>query len=95
MASNRFDVIFSPNARAFYNSLDALGQAEVTRIIALITLDPWIDGVTKFEYVSQVVVLTAYDDGDWVILYRILDDRVIQLWAIERADPERRRRRRY
>ena len=96
MANELYDIQWGPGARAFLNSLGALDQAEITRIVTLLRADPWTDGSTKFQFVSQVVVLNVYDDGEWVVVYCIRDeDRLIQIWGVERSDPERRRRFRY
>jgi hypothetical protein len=63
--------------------------------LADICLDPFVDGVRKFLFSAEVLVFTVYDDSRWVILFRLINDAVVQVYAIERADPERRQRRRY
>jgi hypothetical protein len=81
-------------AQAFYRGLSDAERAEIDRLIAILRLDPKIDGLYKFEIQLQPVVGTIYDNGSWVITYRIVDNYVIEIWGIERADPGRRRRRR-
>lgn len=64
-------------------------------ILDAICHDPYIDGVRKFLFPPQVLILTVYDDGRWAIVYRLLENLVIQVLGIEYADPLRRLRRRY
>ena len=82
-------------AEDFFLSLDEADRAEVRRIIGILRIDPYIDGVYKLPFPAQVVVLTVYDNGSWVVLYRFLDNETIQIWAIQRGDPAWRARRGY
>lgn len=95
MANGDFDLLVRGEARRFYESLTGTEKEEVERILALLQSDPWVDSVTKFVMAAQVVVLTVYDDGRWVVVYRFLNNVVLHIWGIERADPARRQRRRY
>lgn len=78
----------------FFKALNETDQAAVDRLVGLIRLDPKIDGVHKFMFASEVVIFTVYDNGSWTIIYRI-DGTDIQIWGIERSDPERRSSRAY
>ena len=95
MASPNFDLLIRGEARRFYESLSGTEKEEVENILALLQSDPWVDSVTKFVMPAQVVVLTVYDDRRWVVVYRFLNNLVLHIWAIERADAGRRQRRRY
>ena len=59
MANELFEVHWPPRVEAFVDSLGVIGQAEITRIVTLLRADPWVDGITKFQFVSQVVVLNV------------------------------------
>ncbi len=95
MQDRVFDYVLLPEPRRFLFGLDPDERAEIDRRIEFLCADPYADGVRKFVFPSQVLILTVYDDGDWVIVYRLLENFVIQILGIERADPARRRRRRY
>lgn len=79
MQSGSFDVLIPADAKRFYEGLDEADQAEIDRLIGLLQSDPWVDDIHKFVYPSEVVVLTVYDDGRWVILYRLLENHIIHI----------------
>ncbi len=68
MASDDFEIGWRPPASAEFRRLPPIDQAEITRIVTLLGMDPWVDSVAKFQFVSRVVILNVYDDGEWVVV---------------------------
>ena len=88
------DFIFRSLGRPHYEALVENDQAEVDRLVALLLADPTPDGRTKFGFPSQVVIRSVYDDDTWTIVYSVRG-HVLEIWAIQRSDPEWRKRRGY
>jgi hypothetical protein len=88
VAEFRFNFVFLETAREDYLALSEANQATIDGLIDLIRVDPWIDPANhKYRFPTTVFDLIAYDDGVWPVMYHILDDSVVELWAVERADP--------
>jgi hypothetical protein len=59
-------------------------QAEVDRIITLLELNPWSDDISKFTAVLERWAAGVYDDGRWEVIYRVVDDRFIEVVGMTR-----------
>ncbi len=57
----------------------------IKRAIRFLELDPWIDGVRKFDLLVPPIVLLVYDDGRWRISYRVVDNHFVEIYAINRV----------
>ncbi|MGE0545285.1 MAG: hypothetical protein AB7R89_34430 [Dehalococcoidia bacterium] len=79
-----FEAILLGQSRAQRSALSAVERDEVDRLIGLIELDPWIDGVHKFSMVFEPIVLTVYDNRLWQIAYRVVDNRFVETYGIRR-----------
>src|SRR3712207_5225136 len=79
MPDRLFSVRVLRPAEDFYVSLTAEEQAEVRRLIDILRIDPYIDGVHKFHYPSEIVVLTVYDSGTWAIVYRLAGNTELEV----------------
>lgn len=83
-----FEAVFLPRARAVYAALSADDRAAVDRITRLIESDLWADGETKFTSLLDRWAAGVYDDGRWEVVYRILNDRSIEVVGISRITGE-------
>jgi hypothetical protein len=79
-----FETVLLPEARAARDALSHAERADVDRVLRLLELNPWADGVTRFTLVLGGVGMGVYDDERWEIVYRILDDRFIEVVGISR-----------
>ena len=82
MPNGLFEVETFPTVLALANELAADDEAGLGRIVTLVRLNPWPDGVLKFSVrmgrdpdpaLTEVVV---YNDGEWTVIYRILGGRI-------------------
>ena len=80
-----FEAILLPAARAAYDRLSGDEQADVDRIIRLLELNPWADDTTKFTTTIGRRTAGVYDDDRWELVYRIVDDRFIEVLGISRV----------
>lgn len=83
-----FEAVILPPAQAYRATLDERDRAEVDRLIVLIELDPYIDGVHKFLFQINDRIVTIYDNGTWRIGYHSVDNRFVEIYSIKRIDPE-------
>lgn len=79
-----FAAIFVTEARAVYDQLSGDDQAEVDGIIRLLELNPWADDTTKFTTVIGRWAVGVYDDNRWEVVYRVVDDRFIEVIGFTR-----------
>ncbi|MGH2584883.1 MAG: hypothetical protein ACRDJE_08220 [Dehalococcoidia bacterium] len=77
-----FEAILLPEARAARDLLNDEDRIEVNSIIQILELNPWTDDITKFTVVINDVGLGVYDDGRWEVVYRVVDDRFIEVIGI-------------
>lgn len=82
-----FEAVYRGRFRGQFNVLSELEQAEVERLIRLIEIDPQIDNVHKADILVPPLVLRVYDNGIWRIVYRVVDDRFVELYAVTRIWP--------
>lgn len=80
-----FEAVILEPARSYRLQLDEDDRAEVDRLIALIELDPRIDGVHKFIIAIEHIHFTVYNNGTWQIAYSIVDSATIAIRAIARV----------
>ena len=80
-----FEAVFVPSVRAIYDRLSAIDQAEINAIIRLIEADPWPDGATKYAVTIGPQAGGAYADGRWEVVYRVVDDRFVEVIGISRV----------
>jgi hypothetical protein len=78
VVSGLFDVRSAPAILALADQLSADDEAELGRIVVLIRLNPWPDGIVKFAFRLGNADLVIYNDGEWNAIYRIAD-RTLQL----------------
>jgi hypothetical protein len=79
-----FEAVLKGQSRAQRAALNPEDRAEVDRLIGLIELDPWLDGVHKFQIVVEPFIMNAYDNRIWQIVYRIADNAFIEVYGIRR-----------
>jgi hypothetical protein len=73
-----FEVASSPNIVTLADQLSPADEAELGRIVTLLRLNPWPDGVLKFSLHLDEVEVIVYNDGAWNVIYRIVS-RTLQL----------------
>ena len=79
-----FEAVFAPRARSHYDGLSADEQAQIDEIVHLLESDPWADEETKVVGNMGRWAAGVYDDGRWEVVYRVLDDRFIEIVGISR-----------
>ena len=89
MQDRLFDVMFLAPAADYVTGLPEADQAEVRRLVSILRLNPFIDGIYKFPFPGGGLVLTVYDNGSWHVIYRFLNEITIQIWSIHRTDSTR------
>jgi hypothetical protein len=80
-----FEFVLLGRARAQYEALDPDERADADRVIRLLEMNPWIDGVIKAEILVAPLVLSAFNDGRWRMIYRVVNGRFIEIFAITRV----------
>ena len=70
MANGLFEVESSPNILALTDQLSAADEAELGRIVTLVRLNPWPDGVLKFSLRLDGEDVIVYSDGEWNAMCR-------------------------
>ena len=75
--------IFVGSARREYEALSPTDQSEINAVTRLLELDPWVDNVRKTNLSTPSITLILYEDERWRLLYRVVDERFIEEWAIE------------
>lgn len=78
-----FEAVFRGAARASRNDLSIEDRAQVDHLIRLIELTPYIDGVFKAPFVVAPLVLVAFENGSWRIVYRIVES-FVEIYSIRR-----------
>jgi hypothetical protein len=81
-----FEAILADEARAAYDGLTDEDRTEVDRIIRLLEINPWTDDATKFATYIGRWAAGVYDDDRWEVVYRIVDDRFIDVIGISRIE---------
>ena len=82
MPNGLFEVETFPTVLALANELAADDEAGLGRIVTLVRLNPWPDGVLKFSFrmgsdpAPALDELVVYNDGEWTIIYRIVRRRI-------------------
>lgn len=79
-----FESIFLDKARTFYERLPESEQQDIDRILHALELDPSGDTETTNLIALGAVGFGVYDDGRWEIVFRVLDDRFIEVAGISR-----------
>lgn len=80
MANILYEVRSSPAVDAFYDRLSREDQMEMSLIVSALRVDPWPDDERKIELSSDLGGMFAYDDGDWIINYKVVG-RTIHLYG--------------
>lgn len=80
-----FEAVFTPDARTVYDALSDTDQAEVDAVIRLLEIDPQADDETTVSVTLGGIGFGVYDDGRWEIVFRVLDDRFIEVIGISRV----------
>lgn len=84
---NLFEAAIIGPAVDISNQLDERDRREVRRLIALIELDPRIDGSHKVMISVEDIHFTVYNNGIWQIAYSVVDNAFIQVTGIARVGP--------
>ena len=82
-----FEAVFRGQFRCQFDALSEAERAEVERLIRLIETDPHVDNVHKAEILVAPLILRVYDNRIWRIVYRVVVDRFIELFAVTRIWP--------
>ena len=80
-----FEAVFVGRSRAQHAALSAVERSDADRSIHQIELNPWIDGTTKISYLMAPLIFTLYDDDRWRIVYRLVDERFVEIFSITRS----------
>jgi hypothetical protein len=80
-----FEAIYLPEARATREALSDEERADIDRIVRLIEINPWADDTTKFAVRIGRWMAGVYDDDRWEVVYRVVDDRFIEIAGINRV----------
>ena len=86
MADGLFEVESSPTILTLVDRLSPTDEAELGRIVTLVRLNPWPDGVVKFSLQLDDNDLVVYNDGEWSVIYRIVA-RTLQLLDAWKTQP--------
>ncbi len=86
MANELFEVASSPNIVTLADQLSLADQAELGRIVTLLRLNPWPDGVLKFSLHLDEGEVIVDNDGAWNVIYRIVA-RTLQLLDAWQTQP--------
>jgi hypothetical protein len=81
-----FETVLTPEARADYDRLHPDDQAEVDSILDRLERQPGSNDQTQFTVEMPDWTAGVYDDGRWECVYRILDDRFVEVIGIKRID---------
>ena len=93
MPDGLFEIESSPTIVALADQLGPDDEAELGRVITLLRVSPWPDGILKFslqlddETAFARGEVSVYNDGEWTVIYRIAG-RAIQLLDAWRAGQE-------
>jgi hypothetical protein len=79
-----FEAVFTSEARADRARLGPDEREEVNSIVARLEQQPRSNDETQFTVDMPEWTAGVYDDGRWEIVYRILDDRFIEVVGIRR-----------
>ena len=79
-----FEAIYLPAARATREALSEEQRADIDRIVRLIEINPWADDTTKFAVRIGRWTAGLYDDDRWEIVYRVVNDRFVEVVGINR-----------
>ena len=80
-----FEAVFLPTARAQRDLLYDAERAGLEQVIHFIETDPWVDIVLTFPLLVGSVVLSLYEDRRWLVSYRVVDNRFVEIYAIART----------
>jgi len=61
-------------------------RQELESIVGEPCTDPWPDGLRKFNMGPQLSEFTLFFDGHWSIVYRVVDNSVVEIAGIDRFD---------
>jgi hypothetical protein len=81
-----FEIRLLRAAIAFLEQLNEVEQREVLERLSLLSQDPSHDGVHKFPFLVPPVTVSLYDDGQFKIVYHVVNERLIRVWAIGRSE---------
>lgn len=79
-----FEAFFPPPVRSAYDSLPDPDKADIDRIVGLLELNPWGDDMIKYALTLGRQTAGIYDDGRWEVVYRVVDDRFIEILGFSR-----------
>jgi hypothetical protein len=80
-----FEAVSRGGTHAAYDQLDLVERAEVDHIIRLIELGPYAVDAHRVIVAVPPLVLSAYDNGTWLITYRVVEP-FIEIYGIKRIE---------
>jgi hypothetical protein len=81
-----FEVRLLEPAEAFLRALEPERQAAVGRLLDLLEIDPWVDGIHKILVPIPPVSFPCYIGSEYWILYHIVQNTVVSVLNIDFAD---------
>ena len=79
-----FEAVIPDSLKASLARYRPEDRQEIERLVRLIELNPWIDGEHKASVSVGSVVYSAYNNGRWHIVYRLVDSRFVEIHGISR-----------
>lgn len=80
-----FELYLLEPAVRFLESLEGADRDEVRRLLDLIATDPFWDQRTKFPFAVPPAIVSLYDSGEFKIVYHLVNNSRINVWAIARS----------
>lgn len=74
-----YEAILTPEARAARAALTPAQRDALDQTLALLESNPWTDNETKVVARFGAWAAGVYDDGRWEIVYRVVNDRFIEV----------------
>ena len=79
-----FEAVIVEQARGQYDTLLGEDLAQINDIIRRLEHEHWGDEESKFAVVLVGEVMGIYDDGQWEVAYRIVDDRFVEIIGLSK-----------
>jgi hypothetical protein len=79
-----FEAVLTDEARAFYEHLTMSKREDLDRILHALEADPSGSAETTALATLGGIGFGVYDDGHWEVMFRVLDDRFIEVVGISR-----------
>ena len=77
-----FELFLYDSAKTFLEGLDVEEARQVARLLDILKLDPFVDGVHKFHVPMYPIIAAVYYDTKFSIIYRQSGNTRINIWSI-------------